>query len=103
MFWARGHAVIQHLYGGLFILHSGFIYYLSHTSAVVSLPHCLSLSDGHDIVIRHLVFILPVPTQSSSSPCWIPPPPPHTMPKLLLFLPSGSSLVSSNCIRWQSG
>lgn len=54
MLWERGLAVIQCFYGGLFILHPGFTYYLSHISALLllcliasaswSFPTCSSFS-----------------------------------------------------------
>ena len=83
-----------------------FWIYLLHTPYIcllVSLPHCLSLSNGHDIVTRHLVCILSAPMQSPSSH---PGRPPASSTLKLLLPPSpspGSSFVTtSKYVRWKT-
>lgn len=109
VFWESGHAVIQPLLWRTF--YFAFWIYLLHTPYICllgSLPHCLSLSNGHDIVTR-LVCILSAPMQSPSSHTGCPPA--CSTPKLLLPLPPapcpcprpGSSFVTtSNYIRWKT-
>lgn len=77
-----------------------YLLFIPYICCSVSLPHCLSHSDGRDMVIRHLVFILSAPTQSLSCRHWTPTLQPH--PQAAPFSPLRQLLCNQQLYKMEN-